>query len=259
MADLPEAWNALSVELLGLHPKNDAEGVLQDVHWSGGAFGYFPSYCLGNMIAAQLWDTILEAMPDLETDFEQGDFSRLLAWLRENIHRQGQRYDTVTLVRRVTGEAISPEAPAQIPERPLPAAVYVLVRGLRIAERVSSGDLLFSETIYAFPHELTTSPVGRQPGCTLGGKGIDPAVDALEPTIDIVAEDGLGLWAATGRRADRGAAKGRFVQQQGDGEGIFPVGREQGVPRVPPVFPSTVRAACSRTRAWRVVRSRRGL
>lgn len=109
MADLPEAWNALSVELLGLHPKNDAEGVLQDVHWSGGAFGYFPSYCLGNMIAAQFWDAILETMPDLETDFEQGDFSRLLNWLRENIHRQGQRHDTVTLVKRVTGEAISPK------------------------------------------------------------------------------------------------------------------------------------------------------
>lgn len=108
VADLPEAWNALSVELLDLHPKNDAEGVLQDVHWSGGGFGYFPSYCLGNMIAAQLWDTILEAMPDLETDFEKGDFSRLLRWLREKIHRQGQRYDTVALVERVTGETISP-------------------------------------------------------------------------------------------------------------------------------------------------------
>lgn len=109
VTDLPEAWNALSVELLGLHPKNDAEGVLQDVHWSGGAFGYFPSYCLGNMIAAQLWDTIQEVIPDLDTDFEQGDFTRLLSWLRENIHRQGQRYDTVALVERVTGQAISPK------------------------------------------------------------------------------------------------------------------------------------------------------
>lgn len=109
VADLPEAWNALSADLLGLHPKNDAEGVLQDVHWSGGAFGYFPSYCLGNMIAAQLWDTIQVVVPDLESDFEQGDFSRLLAWLRENIHHQGQRHDTVSLVKRVTGEGISPK------------------------------------------------------------------------------------------------------------------------------------------------------
>ncbi len=107
--DLPEAWNDLSVELLGLRPENDAEGVLQDVHWSGGAFGYFPSYCLGNMISAQLWDTICEDLPDLEQDFEQGDFSRLLFWLRDKIHCQGQRYDTVTLIRRVTGETISPK------------------------------------------------------------------------------------------------------------------------------------------------------
>jgi carboxypeptidase Taq len=107
--DLPEAWNALSVELLGLDPKNDAEGVLQDVHWSGGAFGYFPSYCLGNMIAAQLWDTITEEIPELEEEFEKGDFSRLLSWLREKIHREGQRYDTVALVRRVTGQAMTPK------------------------------------------------------------------------------------------------------------------------------------------------------
>jgi len=106
--DLPDAWNALSVEILGLSPKNDAEGVLQDVHWSGGAFGYFPSYCLGNMIAAQFWDTIKTEIPDLEKDFERGDFSRLLSWLREKVHRQGQRYDTTTLVRRITGEPITP-------------------------------------------------------------------------------------------------------------------------------------------------------
>lgn len=108
VSDLPDAWNALSVELLGLTPKNDAEGVLQDVHWSGGNFGYFPSYCLGNMIAAQLWDTINVEMPDLEREFEKGDFSRLLAWLREKIHHQGQRYDTMALARRVTGQAITP-------------------------------------------------------------------------------------------------------------------------------------------------------
>lgn len=108
VADLPGEWNRLSRELLGLEPKNDAEGVLQDVHWSGGAFGYFPSYCLGNMIAAQLWESARQALPNLETDFSRGDFSRLLAWLRENIHRHGRRFDTRELVRKVTGEEISP-------------------------------------------------------------------------------------------------------------------------------------------------------
>ena len=109
VADLPAAWNALSQELLGLTPTSDKQGVLQDVHWSGGAFGYFPSYCLGNMIAAQLWFTVLKALPGLETDFAKGDFSRLLGWLRTNIHEQGRRYDTLALVRHVTSEELTPK------------------------------------------------------------------------------------------------------------------------------------------------------
>jgi carboxypeptidase Taq len=108
VADLPNAWKVLSNEIIGVTPKNDAEGVLQDVHWSGGAFGYFPSYCLGNMIGAQLWYTALEALPNLEDDFAQGDFSRLLKWLRSNIHCHGKRYDTGELVKKVTGAEISP-------------------------------------------------------------------------------------------------------------------------------------------------------
>ncbi len=106
--DLPAAWNALCTELLGQTPTNDREGVLQDVHWSSGGFGYFPSYCLGNMMAAQLWATVRRALPGLEDDFARGDFSRLLGWLRENIHAQGRRHDTLALVRRVTGEELSP-------------------------------------------------------------------------------------------------------------------------------------------------------
>lgn len=109
VADLPAAWNALSRELLGLAPPSDKQGVLQDVHWSGGAFGYFPSYCLGNMIAAQLWFTVLKALPGLEADFAKGDFTRLLGWLRANIHEQGRRYETLELVRRVTGEELTPK------------------------------------------------------------------------------------------------------------------------------------------------------
>jgi len=108
VADLPSAWNALSKELLGLTPANDREGVLQDVHWSGGAFGYFPSYCLGNMIAAQNWAAVRRAMPGIEEDFATGDFSRLLGWLRSRIHEQGRRYDALSLVKLVTGEELSP-------------------------------------------------------------------------------------------------------------------------------------------------------
>ncbi len=109
VADLPAAWNALSKELLGLTPTSDKVGVLQDVHWSGGAFGYFPSYCLGNMMAAQLWFTVRARFPDLDAEFVRGDFSRLLGWLRTEIHEQGRRYEMRELVRRVTGEELTPK------------------------------------------------------------------------------------------------------------------------------------------------------
>lgn len=105
--DLPTAWNAASEQLLGLKPSTDREGVLQDVHWSDGAFGYFPSYCIGNMMAAQLWYHALSLRPDLEQDFARGDFSWLLTWLRENVHTQGKRYETMDLVKHVTGEVLS--------------------------------------------------------------------------------------------------------------------------------------------------------
>jgi carboxypeptidase Taq len=107
--DLPEAWRAGSRELVSLEPANDREGVLQDVHWSDGAFGYFPSYCLGNMIAAQLWARVRFVRPAIEDDFARGEFGWLLAWLRENIHAQGRRYSALELVRRVTGEELSPK------------------------------------------------------------------------------------------------------------------------------------------------------
>ncbi len=107
--DLPAAWNALAQELLGLTPPSDREGVLQDVHWSGGMFGYFPSYCLGNMMAAQFWYKAQGDLPGLDDDFARGDFSRLLGWLRRNIHEQGRRHNTRELVRVVTGEPLSPK------------------------------------------------------------------------------------------------------------------------------------------------------
>ncbi len=108
--DLPEAWRTAAKELLGLEPANDREGVLQDVHWSDGAFGYFPSYCLGNMLAAQLWYRARALRPDLEEEFARGEFGWLLGWLRETVHAQGRRYALPELVRRATGEELSPQA-----------------------------------------------------------------------------------------------------------------------------------------------------
>lgn len=107
--ELPAAWRAASRELVGLEPANDREGVLQDVHWSDGGFGYFPSYCLGNMIAAQLWYRALALRPALEEDFARGDFSWLLNWLRTEVHAHGRRFSALELVQRVTGEPLSPQ------------------------------------------------------------------------------------------------------------------------------------------------------
>jgi carboxypeptidase Taq len=106
--DLPSAWNDASEALLGLRPKNDREGVLQDVHWSDGAFGYFPSYCIGNMMAAQLWYHALSLRPQLEEDFAAGDFKWLLDWLRQEVHGRGKRFETGPLVEKITGEPLSP-------------------------------------------------------------------------------------------------------------------------------------------------------
>jgi len=108
--DLPEAWNSLYLELLDITPKNDAEGVLQDVHWSGGAFGYFPSYCLGNMLAAQLWYAANDQLSGLEKNIAEGNFAPLLSWLRENVHQHGKRYDLRDLSLKATGRELSPDS-----------------------------------------------------------------------------------------------------------------------------------------------------
>jgi carboxypeptidase Taq len=108
VCELPGEWKAAARDLLGVEPANDREGVLQDVHWSDGSFGYFPSYCLGNMAAAQLWDRALALRPALEDDFARGDFSWLLGWLHREVHALGRRFALPELVRHVTGEPLSP-------------------------------------------------------------------------------------------------------------------------------------------------------
>jgi len=110
VSELPEAWDALAEEFFGRRPAHAGEGVLQDVHWSGGAFGYFPSYTLGNMIAAQLWSAANARMPGLEDDFARGDFSRLLGWLRAEVHAHGRREDAFALTKRVTGGELGAKA-----------------------------------------------------------------------------------------------------------------------------------------------------
>lgn len=107
VADLPEAWNAKFDEFLGLTPPDDAMGVLQDVHWSGGMIGYFPTYSLGNLIASQLWAKITEDIPDLERRIERGKFDDLVGWLREHVHKHGAKFEPAELLERVTGKRLT--------------------------------------------------------------------------------------------------------------------------------------------------------
>lgn len=107
--DLPEVWNARMKDYLGITPPNDAQGVLQDIHWSGGMLGYFSTYALGNLVSAQLWEKLKATYPDLDEQIRRGDFTNLLSWLRENIHQHGRKYDPQELVKRVTGSPIDPE------------------------------------------------------------------------------------------------------------------------------------------------------
>jgi carboxypeptidase Taq len=96
-------------EYLSINPPNDSAGVLQDVHWSGGMIGYFPTYALGNIISVQLWEKINSDIPDLSEHIRRGEFSQLLDWLRTKIHRHGAKYEPQDLVMKVTGSKIDPQ------------------------------------------------------------------------------------------------------------------------------------------------------
>jgi carboxypeptidase Taq len=107
--DLPEIWNELMQKYLGIKPPTDTLGVLQDSHWSGGAFGYFPSYTLGAMYACQFYNTLLREQPVTEQNIATGNFAPIKNWLNEKIHRQGKLYTPQQLVERVTGEPLNPD------------------------------------------------------------------------------------------------------------------------------------------------------
>lgn len=108
--ELPAAWNAKYEQLLGVTPPDDKQGVLQDVHWPSGAFGYFPSYTLGAMCAVQLFDAARAEIPQLEELLAAGEFGELKRWLNRNVHARGSLYDSADrLMRAVTGERINPQ------------------------------------------------------------------------------------------------------------------------------------------------------
>ncbi len=108
--DLPGAWNEMYQRYLGIRPANDREGCLQDIHWSEALIGYFPTYTLGNVYAAQLIDAAERQIGPLEDAFGRGEFRPLRDWLRKNIHQHGKRYRPAALIERVTGSAPDPSA-----------------------------------------------------------------------------------------------------------------------------------------------------
>jgi carboxypeptidase Taq len=105
--DIPGFWNKRYKDYLGIDVPSAAEGCLQDVHWSHGSFGYFPTYSLGSFYAAQFFDKAKKDIPSLEKEIEAGNYSSLLKWLRENIHQHGKRYQAKELCERVTGEKLN--------------------------------------------------------------------------------------------------------------------------------------------------------
>jgi carboxypeptidase Taq len=105
--DLPTAWDEATERLLGLDVPRPAEGVLQDVHWGTGAIGYFPTYTLGNLIGAQLWERLAADLPDVDDQLERGEFGPVREWLREHVHRHGRTFMPRELLERVTGEDVS--------------------------------------------------------------------------------------------------------------------------------------------------------
>lgn len=107
VSDLKEKWNAMYKQYLGLDIQNDAEGVLQDIHWSHGSFGYFPTYSIGSFYAAQFYDKAVQDVPGLEGEIQAKDASKLLQWLQTNIHQYGRLYNADELCKRVTGEILN--------------------------------------------------------------------------------------------------------------------------------------------------------
>lgn len=105
--DLPGIWREKYIKYLGIEPKNDSEGVLQDMHWSDGSFGYFPSYTLGNLYGAQFLNKMKKDIPSLCEQISSGDLFAINKWLKENIHKFGLIYEPEDIIKRVTGEELN--------------------------------------------------------------------------------------------------------------------------------------------------------
>ncbi len=110
LEELPEQWNRRMWQYLGIEVPDDTRGVLQDTHWASGSIGYFSTYALGNLISAQIWEKVLDDLPGLHDEFEQGEFGSLREWLRERVHQHGRKFTPTEILERVVGTSrIDPE------------------------------------------------------------------------------------------------------------------------------------------------------
>jgi carboxypeptidase Taq len=107
VSELPEIWNDKMDELLGINPKNDKEGVLQDMHWSGGNFGYFPTYAIGSIYSSQLFKSLTDENQNVFSDIENGDFINIIGWLRKNVHKYGRKITADEIIKNACGQGLN--------------------------------------------------------------------------------------------------------------------------------------------------------
>jgi carboxypeptidase Taq len=107
ISELPDVWNEKMDKLLGVTPKNDKEGVLQDMHWSGGSFGYFPTYAIGTIYASQLFKKLSEENIKVKTEIKKGNFKNILAWLVKNVHQYGRLMTADEIIKKTCGEGLN--------------------------------------------------------------------------------------------------------------------------------------------------------
>ena len=107
VSELPGLWNDKMKELLDITPTSDKEGVLQDMHWSGGSFGYFPTYAIGTIYASQLFKKITEENPNIYNEIEKGEFGNILSWLREHVHKYGRLMKADEIIKNVCNEGLN--------------------------------------------------------------------------------------------------------------------------------------------------------
>ena len=106
--DLPKIWNEKMIKYLGIAPKYDSQGVLQDVHWAGGLIGYFPSYALGSAYSVQIYNAMKKDM-DIDKVLENGEMDKIKNWLGDKIHKYGRLKETEEIIREITGEGLNPK------------------------------------------------------------------------------------------------------------------------------------------------------